>query len=282
MTVTSHFVDVDGIKIRYLRAGHAGEPLILLHGGGIDSATLSWKLTIEPLARYFQVFAPDLPGYGQSDKPGRHHDLAYYIQFLGDFMKETGTGRANLVGISLGGGISLGFTLQNPQQVIRLVLVDSYGLQKTAPAHKLSYLFTRIPLLNEMTWELLRLSRTLTRVSLRSIFHNPALVTEELVDEVYAEMRQPGVGRAFRSFQKSDVAWNGLRSVFTDRLHEIEVPVLILHGANDRLVPLECARLAHRLIKNSQLYILADCDHWPQREKPEEFNSVLLQFLRNS
>jgi len=146
-------------------------------------------------------------------------------------MQTLGIVDASLVGISMGGGIALGFVLQSPQQVSRLVLVDSYGLQTAAPAHKLSYLFTRIPLINEMTWYLLKRSRTMTRASLRNIFHNPDVVSDELVDEVYAELKKSGTGRAFISFQRSEVLWNGLRTVYIDRLHEIKVPTLITHSA---------------------------------------------------
>lgn len=253
--------------------------MFLLHGGGTDSASLSWKHTIEPLANNFHVFAPDWPGYGESDKPVSQYTTDYYISFLSDFMQSLGIGETSLVGASMGGGIALGFALQSPQRVDSLVIVDSYGLQTAAPAHKLSYLFTRMPLLSEMTWALLKCSRTMTRASLRSIFDKPNVVSEELVDEVYAELKKPGIGRAFISFQKSEVLWNGLRTVYVDRLHEIKVPTLIVHGAKDRLVPLDRARQAHQLIRDSQLHVIADCGHWPQREKPDEFNRLLLQFL---
>jgi len=278
MTISSKWVEVKGLRIHYLTAG-TGAPVFLLHGGGTDSASLSWRLTIEPLADYFRVFAPDWPGYGESDKPAIQYTIDYYISFLSDFMQTLGIVDASLVGISMGGGIALGFAPQSPQRVSRLVLVDSYGLQTAAPAHKLSYLFIRIPMLNEMTWYLLKRSRTMTWASLRNIFHNPDVVSDELVDEVYAELKKPGTGRAFISFQRSEVLWNGLRTVYIDRLHEIKVPTLIVHGAKDRLVPLGCAQQAHKLIKGSRLHVIADCGHWPQREKPDEFNRVLLEFL---
>jgi pimeloyl-ACP methyl ester carboxylesterase len=250
-----------------------------LHGGGIDTASLSWKFTIEPLANHLRVFAPDWPGYGASDKPGIQYTTDDYIGFLSDFMQTLGIVDTSLVGISMGGGIALGFALQYPQRVSKLVLVDSYGLQTAAPAHKLSYLFTRIPLMNDLTWYLLKHSRTMTLASLQYIFHNPNAVSDELVDEVHAELKKSGDGRAFISFQKSEVLWNGLRTVYVDRLHEIKAPTLIVHGAQDTLVPLDCARLAHELIRGSRLHVIADCGHWPQREKPEEFHRVLVGFL---
>jgi pimeloyl-ACP methyl ester carboxylesterase len=119
----------------------------------------------------------------------------------------------------------------------------------------------------------------MTRASLRNIFDNANVVSEELVDEVFTELKRPGTGKAFIPFQKSEISWNGLRTVYVERLHEITAPTLIMHGAKDRLVPLDCARQAHEVIQESQLHVIADCGHWPQREKPEEFNRVLLNFL---
>ena len=281
MNISSKWVEVRGLRIRYLNAGDAGSPVVFLHGGGTDSASLSWKLTLGPLAEDHRVFAPDLPGYGESDRPDIHYTTDYYINFLGDFMDMVGIEQASLIGVSMGGGIALGFALRSRQRVNRLVLVDSYGLQTTAPVHRLSYLFIQMPLLNEITWALLSRNRVMTRAALRSIFHNPRVVSEELVDEIYAEVRKTRAGRAFIAFQRSEVLWGGLRTVYVGRLCEINVPTLIVHGAEDRLVPIDCARQAHRLIKDSQLHVMADCGHWPQREKPDEFNRVVSQFLED-
>jgi pimeloyl-ACP methyl ester carboxylesterase len=77
MTISGKWVEVKGLRIHYLTAG-TGTPVLLLHGGGTDSASLSWRLTIEPLADYFRVFAPDWPGYGESDKPAIQYTTDYY------------------------------------------------------------------------------------------------------------------------------------------------------------------------------------------------------------
>ena len=278
MAISSQWVEVQRVRVHYLTAG-AGEPVFLLHGGGTDSASLSWRLTIGPLAEHVHVFAPDWPGYGDSDKPAIAYTTEYYLGFLRDLLDALGVAHASLVGVSMGGGIALGFTLRFPERVRRLVLVDSYGLQAMAPAHKASYLFVRITGLSEIAWALTKRSRALARTSLRSIFHDPSKVSEELLEEVLAELKKPGTGRAFMSFQRSEVLWNGLRTVYMDRLQEVQVPTLIVHGAEDRLVPVAWARLAHERIRGSQLYIIAGCGHWPQREKPEEFHRVLLAFL---
>lgn len=279
MPVSHHFIEVAGLRIHYLRAGEAGPPVLLLHGGGTDSAVLSWKLTIEPLSEHFRVFAPDWPGYGESDRPAIRYNMDFYLRFLGELMTALNIPAASLAGVSMGGGIALGFALGSPARVHKLVLVDSYGLQPLAPFHKLSYPFVHLPWVNELTWEVFKYSRALARLSLQNLFYRPEAISEELVDEVFAELRKPRAGRAFISFQRDELKWRGLRTVYMDRLHELSVPTLIIHGEKDGLVPVEYARQAHERIPGSRLYVIPECGHWPQREKPAEFHRVLLDFL---
>jgi pimeloyl-ACP methyl ester carboxylesterase len=102
---------------------------------------------------------------------------------------------------------------------------------------------------------------------------------EDLVDEVFAELKRPGTGRAFIAFQKYEMGWCGPRTVYMDRLSEIQAPTLLIHGSKDTLAPLEASRQAQTRFANTQLYILEDCGHWSQSEDPETFNRVLRSFL---
>jgi len=90
----------------------------------------------------------------------------------------------------------------------------------------------------------------------------------------------PGVTRAFSDFQNAELTWDGLKTVFMDRLQEIKTKTLIIHGGKDTLVPLEVSREAHEKIQNSEFKIIAGCGHWPQRDNPEEFNQVVREFLK--
>src|SRR5438270_10731271 len=92
------WLEVDGLRIGCLTAGASGPPVLLLHGGGIDSARFSYKHAIEPLSRDRRVFAPDWPGYGESDKPDVEHTTGFYASFLGLLMDALGLERAGLVG----------------------------------------------------------------------------------------------------------------------------------------------------------------------------------------
>jgi pimeloyl-ACP methyl ester carboxylesterase len=148
--VRENRIEVWGLRIFYLSAGEAGPPLLLIHGGGSDFSGFSWKYTVEALAEQYRVFALDLPGYGQSQAPelrisdwglrisdlkearelvckkGRINPFWFHILFIKAFLDALGLERVNLVGISMGGGISIGVALENPERVEKLVLVNSY------------------------------------------------------------------------------------------------------------------------------------------------------------
>src|SRR5215203_6375094 len=241
--------EVDGLRTHYLKAGEANAPVLLLHGGSYDSASLSYKHAIGSIARHQQVFAPDWPGYGQSDKPEIEYSTEYYVGFLGRLMDVLGLKKANLVGISMGGAISLGFSLQSPQRVERLVLVDSHGLGREVPGRAMSYVMIRLPLLNKLVWAVLGRSRRMIRWSLQTVFHDPQVVSSTLVDEVFRVAKKPGVGEAWRSWQRSEIGWSGLHTNYVDRLHTLTVPTLILHGAEDKYLPVSWPQRAHTLIE---------------------------------
>ncbi len=278
MNIQSEWVDVQGLRIHYLRAGEQGAPVVLLHGGGIDSSILSWELTIPTLAERHRVLAPDLPGYGESDKPDIEYTTAYYLQFLGAFLDAVGLQRTSLAGLSTGGGIALGFALESPERVEKLVLVDSYGLQTKAPLAWMGYLMVHMPGYSGLSLAMMR-SRWMLRASLGALLRHREAVTEKLVDQAMTEVRRPRAVLAFNSYQKAEVLWTGTRTCYMDRLPSLNVPTLIVHGAEDTLVPVACAQQAHDLIPGSQLHFLPGCGHWSQRDCPEEFNRVVGAFL---
>lgn len=273
------WVEVDGLRIHYLKAGEANAPVLLLHGGGYDSASLSYKHAIGPLSEHYRVFAPDWPGYGQSDKPMMEYTTEYYMGFLGRYMDALGLEKTSLVGISMGGAISLGYALRSPHRVERLVLVDSHGLGGDIPGGVASYALARLPLLNRLVWAALKRSRKMVEQSMQTVFYDPGVVTENLVDEVHQLAEKPGAGRAWRSWQRNEMGREGLRTNFVDSLPTLAVPTLILHGAEDKYVPVSWSQRAHTLIENSELKVFSRCGHWLTLERPREFNRAVSEFL---
>jgi pimeloyl-ACP methyl ester carboxylesterase len=279
VNIRDQWIEVGKLRIHCLMAGQTDAPVLLLHGGGYDSASLSYKPSIGAISQDHGVFAPDWPGYGDSDKPRIAYSTEYYVEFLGHLMDALGLEKAALVGISMGGAISLGFALRAPHRVDKLVLVDSHGLGQEVPWRVMSYVLVRLPLLNRVMWAVMGRSRRMIRWSLRTVIHDPQVVNKSLVAEVFRLAKKPGVGRAWRSWQKNEIKWSGLHTNFVDELHTLAVPTLILHGEQDRYVPVSWARRAHGLIRDSELRIFPQCGHWLSREKPMEFSRAVVEFL---
>jgi pimeloyl-ACP methyl ester carboxylesterase len=281
VSVASQFIEVSGVRVHYQRGGEAGISLLLLHGGGTDSSGLSWGLLFPELAQTHTVIAPDWPGYGQSERSSHpSYTQEYYLDFLESFLEALHIERLSLAGISMGGGLALGYSLRHPERVERLALLDSYGLAERAPYHLLSYLFVRLGWLNRLSWAWVRRSRALAGYSLRSIFHDPKRITPDLVDQVYAEIRRPYPGRAFEAFQRSELLPGRLRTVYMELLGELRLPVLLVHGEHDPLVPLQAARQAQAGLPDARLEVIPACGHWPQRERPDLVNPLLVEFFR--
>src|SRR5215216_3245877 len=227
VNIRDRWINVEGLLVHYLMAGQIGTPVLLLHGGGYDSASLSYKQSIEPISQYHRVFAPDWPGYGESDKPKLRYITEYYVDFLGQLMDALGLEKASLVGISMGGAISLGFSLHSPERVEKLVLVDSHGLGKEVPGRVMSYAMVRLPLLSKLVWAAMGRSRRMIRWSLQSVFHDPQSVTRSMVEEDFQEAKKPRTGQAFRSWLGSEIGLGGFRTNFVEELHTLAVPALI-------------------------------------------------------
>ncbi len=278
MNKTHQFVDVDGIKIHYILAGQGDKTVVLVHGGGLDTAELSWGQLIPALADQFRVIALDLPGFGESDKPDVQYGIAFFIDVFEKFLDAIHIAKASLVGISMGGAISIGTTLRHPQVVEKLVLVDSYGLQRKVRMQFLSYLYVRTPGVRSMTYWMLK-QRSFIKYTMKSILKRPGSITDELIDLIHQQVMIPGVAKAFSDIQDTDMTWKGVKTVYLDQLAQIQAKTLIIHGGEDRLVPLACSKEAQRLIPNAKLEILEGCGHWPQRDHPEEFNRIVREFL---
>jgi pimeloyl-ACP methyl ester carboxylesterase len=279
--VTSDTVSLAEMGVRYHRAGpreSAATPVVLLHGGGLDSAALSWKYVLPALAEDRPVYAPDWPGYGESDPADGPPNVAYYVGVLRRFLDALGLGDIHLVGVSMGGGAALGFALRHPERVNRLVAVDSYGLGSRIPGGPLGGVFVRLPLVNDAVFSAMGRSRWLTAQTLRAVVA-PGNLAPDLVDDVLAELRRPRAGEAWSAFQRDEVGFSGLRTDYTDRLAGLDVPTLFVHGEADPLVPVAWSVRAGTLAPDATVEVIRDCGHWPPREKPEAFVESVRDFI---
>ncbi|MBI2856629.1 MAG: alpha/beta fold hydrolase [Chloroflexi bacterium] len=266
------FVDVGGIRTHYVVAGE-GPPLLLLHGLG--ATLIAWAANIAPLAQKFTVYAPDIPGHGESDKPDLDYRVPTGAKFIRDFMHTLGIPRAYIIGNSMGGILALRAALDYPSLVEKLVLVDAAGLGR-----RLSWYLRIIslPLIGDV---LEPTSLRGARALLRNIFYDRSLVQDGLVQELYHARSMPGAKRAVLKTIRGAVNMGGLKQewVMAKQLNELQAPTLIVWGSQDRLVPVEDARAAVQQAPGVRLHIFDQCGHWPQLEKAGEFNQMVLDFL---
>jgi pimeloyl-ACP methyl ester carboxylesterase len=269
----SHFADIDGVRIHYQEKG-TGTPLVLLHG--FSSSTYSWKDVFEPLAKNYRVIAVDLKGFGFSGKPDGDYTRraqAVLVAHLLDYLK---IDKAWLAGNSMGGEVSLNFALQNPQRVAGLILIDSGGVSVPG-SNSLVPGYIRIPFVGPVLIALTLTSDKLVRQGLEKSFYDDAKITEERVAYYYRPLKtRGGQLAALRARNQA-----GQFPVEPD-LNRINVPTLIIWGAEDALISLEAGRKMNSLIKGSKLVIIERCGHVPQEELPARVFDEMTKFIEES
>lgn len=177
----------------------------------------------------------------------------------------------------MGGGAALWMSINEAERIEKVVPVGTFGIATQAPYHKLSWVLTELPL-NEWSYALMKRFPILLGAALRQIFLDPEKLTPELSAEVLDVLQDGANGRAFSQFQRGEMRWERLSSVFTDQLPNMTHPTLFIHGAGDTLVPAaDVERMANRM--QSASFELMQASHWPMRECPKEFNSLVLSFL---
>lgn len=278
VTVDEQYADAGGYRLRYLQAGTEGPPVVLLHGGLIDAAHLSWGAVVEPLAEHYRVFAPDLLGYGDSDCPDIAYSTKRHVAVIESFLDSLELDSSSLVGLSVGGSVALGLALRSPERVDRLVSVASYGLGRELSNGKLTYLLSRVPALNRVSIAALRRSRRLTKASLGGIVTDPDDLPPELVDDLYDLVQRPNAGRAYRSWRHHEVSARGFRTDYRSRLEEIDAPTLFVHGSDDEVFPASWSVAAASRM-DAERWIVSETGHWVPRERPEAFTERVIDFL---
>ncbi len=272
---TSHrFVDLGGIgSVHYVAAGQ-GPAVVLLHG--LAASVVAWRYNIPVLSERYTIFAPDLPGHGESAKPEVRYDTEFGLHFLQQFLDALRLNRPILMGNSTGGFLALAWALRHPERVQSLVLVDVPGLgQEIAWPLRLAALPGIGPLLEGMD------TVAGTRFAPR-LFHHPERVDPEIRKELFRLRRLPGVRRAVLDTLRNGVGLLGLRSSLLLLHHDgtqLPVPTLVVWGEEDRILPVQNAWRFARRFPDVQLRILPDCGHWPQMEQSQAFNAEVFTFL---
>jgi pimeloyl-ACP methyl ester carboxylesterase len=269
------FVDVDGLRVRYRCAGDRGPVLVLLHG--IGRTLEDWSENMLALSGSCQVFALDFPGCGLSDKPLLPYSTPFLAGFVRDFMRVLGLERVVLIGNSMGGGISLEFSAQFPELLEGLVLVAPAGM---GPKGARFLGLCSIPVFGEL---IARPSRLGSTRALELLYADRAQMTQARAERDFELSSQPGATRAFLKMLRFMANRRGAKTEFCNRSLEnaanLRVPTLVVWGVQDRILPVEYAPVAERVIPGAKLQIYDPCGHFPMLERAEEFNGLLIEFL---
>jgi pimeloyl-ACP methyl ester carboxylesterase len=261
--VTEKDITIFGQKMHYYEAGTGPETVVLVHGMGGNGS--NWATTMALLSAKYHVVAPDLVGFGKSDKPLINYRPATFADFLDRFMTEVKIDKAHIVGHSLGGWIATIFASTYPQRVGKLVLLDAAGI---FPGK--NYDVTRLELLQATT-------RAQIRELLKLVVANSApLMNDATVDYFLTTRLSAGDGFTIRALV--DSAKRG--EDFVDaRLANIKAPTLIIWGKQDMLLTVSEGEKLSKGIAGSQFVVIDGAGHGPNVEKPAEFHAALTKFL---
>lgn len=261
-----------------------GPAVLLIHGIGDNSET--WRDLIPHLAQNYTVIAPDLLGHGRSDKPRADYSVAAYANGMRDLLSALGIDRVTVVGHSLGGGVAMQFSYQFPNMVERLVLVSAGGVTKDVhPALRLM----SVPVVNEVM-KLLRLPGAGTAMrmlgtavgALDGSRLRPGAMLHDTPDlvRVLSDLLDPTAYEAYLRTLRAVVDWRGQVVTMLDRCYLTEnLPVQLIWGDQDIVIPVAHAHLAHAAMPNSRIEIFRGSGHFPFRDDPMRFLRVLEEFL---
>ena len=254
MAFGQRFIDVDGCKLN-LRRGGSGEPLLYLHDAGGAPAVLPF---MEKLAERFDVLVPEHPGFGASDEPGwleNMHDLAYFYLDVLESLELRGV---HLVGSSLGGWLALEMAVRDASRLKSLVLVGPAGI--SVPGVSPGDVFLWSP--EELT---------------RNLFFDPALAEKMLAQPMTPELLDVSLKNRHTVAR---LGWEPrMHDPFLRKwLHRVNVPVKIVWGEADKILPVAYAGEFKKLMPAAEVEIIPRCGHLPQAERPEEFCDIVMRF----
>lgn len=269
-------VRVDGLRTRY-RVDGTGDPVVLLHG--IARTHADWTAQHELLSDRFRVYSVDLAGFGGSDPlPGRY-SLQALADFVERFLDVVGvTEPAHLVGNSLGGAIAMRVSVQSPERVRTLALVNSAGFGKEVT------IALRLLAVRGLAALLLRPSRAGARQMERSLYVDQAFVTDERVEYGYRIATRPHGARVMTDLARSLGNLRGVRQAWRDELltavAAATVPTLVVWGDWDLILPAAHLEAARTLLPHARVHLFRRTGHMPQVERAEELSELLVDFWR--
>jgi pimeloyl-ACP methyl ester carboxylesterase len=260
--------DANGIKTNYLEAGK-GDPVVLIHGSGPGvTSYANWRLVLPALAENFRVLAPDMVGFGFSERPA---NIEYGVQTWADqvvgLMDTLELPTAHLVGNSFGGAIALRIAAQHPDRVGKLVLMGSMGVPFPITAGL------------ERVWGYEPSFENMRKV-LDVFAYSRDLVNDELAEVRYRGSIQPGFQESFAAmFPAPRQRWVEAMCTPEDEIRRLPHRTLIVHGREDQVIPVQTSLRLMELIDNADLSVFSHCGHWSMIERTKDFNRSVSEFF---
>ncbi len=260
--------DANGIKTNYLEAGK-GDPVVLIHGSGPGvTSYANWRLVLPALAENFRVLAPDMVGFGFSERPA---NIQYGVQTWADqvvgLMDTLELPTAHMVGNSFGGAIALRIATQHPDRVGKLVLMGSMGVP--------------FPITEglERVWGYEPSFENMRKV-LDVFAYSRDLVNDELAEVRYRGSIQPGFQESFAAmFPAPRQRWVEAMCTPEDDIRRLPHRTLIVHGREDQVIPVQTSLRLMELIDNADLSVFSHCGHWSMIERTADFNRNVTEFF---
>lgn len=270
-------VTVNGLETFVYREG-SGPPLVMLHGMAATSDC--WTYAFEKLKANYTAIAPDLPGHGRSAGSAYPYGLDFYLQWLARLLETLEVEKPILMGASMGGAVSLAYTMAHLERVERLIMVDALGMG------------TKFSLAGRMILQLpyfaagmltRRADPYLFRYFQPWSFRNPWGPAGKIIARMADVNRRRGIWPLWAGMRLllTDFLLPGKRNQFNRRLDAITQPTLITWGRHDALLPVSNALAGAERIPNAHLRIFENSAHAPMLEEPEAFNSAVLEFLES-
>lgn len=256
------------LKTNYLEAGE-GEPVILIHGSGPGvTAYANWRLSIPVLAQKYRVLAPDIAGFGYTErKEGQVYDLDFWVRHLVEWMDAVGVRQARFVGNSFGGALTLALAARHPERVERFVLMGAAGVNfEMTPG--LDAVWGYEPSVENM------------RELVKSFAYDTSFITDDLVKSRYEASVRPGYHESYAKIFAAPRE-RMIKAMATPEadVRKIRQRALVIHGRDDRIVPLSNSYKLHQLIEKSDLHVFGQCGHWTQIEKKDQFVKLVMDFF---
>jgi pimeloyl-ACP methyl ester carboxylesterase len=263
------YIEAGGHRTHYHESG-AGETVVFIHGSGPGvTAWANWRNALPVFAEHFHVLAPDVLGFGYSARPeGIRYGKDVWVDHLIAFLRAKGVERCHLVGNSLGGALSLALAAREPQMVDRIVLMGAAGV---------SFPVTRGL---EAVWGYEPSVEAMRELIAEHFAYDASLATDDLVRLRYEASRQPGFHESYASMFPAPYQrhLDGLATP-DDQIAAITSPTLLIHGREDKVVPLSASLQMFHLLPNADLHVFGHCGHWTMIERRDDFNAEVLRFL---